>query len=253
MSKVSHLLPTCWVFRGSRVGCLCIVPTYTSGHSAWRGYEEVSLKLLQIHTHSPSEPPRARGPKRKKPPQSTLTIHYEPWSTLWTVRRTTNSTKRQTLQQSAANDKLYKTTNSTKQQTLQSGKLNDKVQQTRGVKSSWREKERPLPEPRAAVVRPWGDRRKWNGEWNPHSPLQFPHQLPECILLSPGFSKPLNPSPRYWCKFVKTLSKRKNGEKSSLSSSIPPLAECILLAFYYHLFFLKLVEFLKPIICNLYP
>ena len=120
VSKVSHLLPTCWVFRGSRIGSLCIVPT---GHSAWRGYEEVSLKLLQIHTHSPSEPPRARGPKRKKPPQSTLTIHYEPWSTLRTVRRTTNSTKWQTLQQSAANDKLYKTTNSTKRQTLQSNKL----------------------------------------------------------------------------------------------------------------------------------
>ena len=130
-------------------------------------------------------------------------------------------------------------TNSKKRQTLQSGKLNDKARQTRGVKSSWREKERPLPEPRAAVVRPWGDRRKWNGEWNPHSPLQFPHQhqahqLPECILLSPGFSKLLNPSPRYWCKFVKTLSKRKNGEKSLLFSSIPPLAECILPEFYFH-------------------
>ena len=155
MSKVSHLLPTCWVFRASRVGCLCIVPTYTSGHSAWRGYEEVSLKLLQIHTHSPSEPPRARGPKRKKPP--TLTIHYELWSTLRTVRsslrqtlqsgklynkvrQTTNSTKRQTLQsdklyqttnstqrQTLQNDKLYQTTNSTKRQTLQNDKLNKAV------------------------------------------------------------------------------------------------------------------------------
>ena len=119
------------------------------------------------------------------------------------------------------------------------------------------------------MVRPWGDRRKWNGEWNPHSPLQFPHQhlphqLPECILLPPGFSKLLNPSPRYWCKFVKTLSKRKNGEKSLLFSSIPPLAECILPEFYYHWAFFvtvdlkseicwvgKLVKSLKPIFCIL--
>ena len=111
VSKVSHLLPTCWVFRGSRIGCLCIVPTYTSGHSAWRGYEEVSLKLLQIYTHSPSEPPRARGPKRKKPP-----LHSPPWQFITSrdllseqsgecahgllygkVRRTTNLTNRQSL------------------------------------------------------------------------------------------------------------------------------------------------------------
>ena len=129
VSKVSHLLPTCWVFRGSRVGCLCIVPTYTSGHSAWRGYEEVSLKLLQMHTHSPSEPPRARGPKRKKPPtvysdNSLRAVIYSPNSAannkLYKVANfTTKCGKRQTLQ----SDKLYKATNSTKRQTLQNDKL----------------------------------------------------------------------------------------------------------------------------------
>ena len=112
VSKVSHLLPTCWVFRGSRIGSLCIVPTCTSGHSLWRGYKEVSLKLLQIYTHSQSESPRARGPKRKKPP--TLTIHYELWSTLRTVR----SSLRQTLQSGKLYNKVRQTTNSTKRQTL---------------------------------------------------------------------------------------------------------------------------------------
>ena len=101
----------------------------------------MSLKLLQIYTHSPSEPSRARGPKRKKPPtvysdNSLRAVIYSPNSAL--QNSTTKCGEQQTLQRG----KLYKTTNSTKQQTLQSGKLNDKVQQTRGVKSSWREKER---------------------------------------------------------------------------------------------------------------
>ena len=113
VSKVSHLLPTCWVFRGSRVRCLCNVHcTHICILRATLREEDTKKCLWNYckYTHTPQvsnlepEAPSARSPH----------------SLLWQFITSRDLLSEQSGQcahgfhtAKYANEKLYKAANST--------------------------------------------------------------------------------------------------------------------------------------------